>query len=87
MINSHQRITSGGYLGHLKPFFDATKGIDRWMPPYGYSSFFTSKTNLENHRFHFPNSDPAVIIAKKSLSLHWKYFFYVLNCKMHKKWF
>ena len=30
----------------------------RWMPPYGYSRFLTPKTNLENHHFHLPKSDP-----------------------------
>ena len=50
-------ISSGGYLGHLKLFFWCNQRY-RWLPPYGYLRFFMSKTNLENHHFHFPNPDP-----------------------------
>jgi len=47
--------TSGGYLGHLKPFFGATK---YQTSPYVYSRFLMSKTNFENLIFPIPYSTP-----------------------------
>ena len=46
-----------GLFGALKTLFWCNQRY-RWMPPYGYSRFLTSKTNFENLIFPIPYSVP-----------------------------
>ena len=50
-----------GLFGALKTLFWCNQRYG-WMPPYWYSRFLTSKTNLENLIFPIPNSCPLTLI-------------------------
>ena len=53
-----QKKTVGGYLGHLKAFFDATKSIEGCpLCPYGYYLFLKSQPKSENLILHKENSN------------------------------
>ena len=54
-----QKKTVGGYLGHLKAFFDAIKSIEGYpLCPYGYYLFLKSEPKSENLILHIANSEP-----------------------------
>ena len=46
-----------GLFGAFKTLFWCNQRY-RWMPPYGYSRFLTSKTNFENLILQIPYYDP-----------------------------
>ena len=64
--------TSGGYFGHLKPFFGATKGIDG-CPLMGTQGFWRQKPILRTSfsQYHILSQGPIVLFKQKpALGLH-----------------
>ena len=58
-----------GLFGALKTLFWCNQRY-RWMPPYGYSRFLTSKSNLEIFILQIPNSDPLSIVCLSVYDCH-----------------